>query len=142
MVSEPQGASGAAPDLGFILVSTPQLRALVGQRQKLLAQDEFADLIANIRAAFDKFTSKLKSVAAGVDRAVILHLLIDRELQAAAHLPVSCQKGCAACCHYEVEITSDEAVLRGSLSTRGSSSTRSGSGSRPSASARAPPGRR
>ncbi len=111
MVSESKADPGAGQPLGFILVCTPQLRALVGRHQAELPPEEFADLIANIRSAFDKYSAKLLSVPAGVERAVILHLLIEREMAAAAQIPVSCGKGCCTCCHYEVEITSDEAAV-------------------------------
>jgi uncharacterized protein len=111
MVSDPLGSAGAAPPLGFILVATPQLRALVARQQELLPAEEFGELVANIRSAFDKYSVRLRSAAPGVERAATLHALLERELAAAGQLPVTCKKGCCACCHYEVEITSDEAKL-------------------------------
>jgi hypothetical protein len=40
-----------------------------------------------------------------------MHEMTDQAMKAAAHVKVSCCKGCSGCCHYEVEITHDEAVL-------------------------------
>jgi Fe-S-cluster containining protein len=107
----PDGAPGSA--LEFIAVMTPQLRSAVAQHRASLPGPEFAELVSNIRSLFSKFTAKLLEFEPGVRRGVALHQLMDRELKAASHVTVSCAKGCAGCCHYEVEVTRDEAeVLR------------------------------
>lgn len=47
-----------------------------------------------------------------------MHVLLEREIKKVSNVSVSCKKGCAACCHFEVEITSDDAkVLQDALSS-------------------------
>jgi len=45
--------------------------------------------------------------------------MMDKELKAADGLPVTCGRGCSGCCHYEVEITSDEAEILKSVVQQG-----------------------
>ena len=97
--------------LGFIARPTPQLQAAVKNQQPMLPPAELAEMIAAIRSAFEKYTAKLLEFAPGRDRGTALHLLMDRELKATAPFALSCRKGCTGCCHYEVEITQNEAVL-------------------------------
>ena len=111
MVSSPNLDPAGDHALDFVRVPTPQLREMVRQQESKLPPSEFQALIANVRTAFDKYTEKLQSIPSLVDRAIILHLLMDRELGPTSKLPISCRQGCCACCHYEVEITADEAAL-------------------------------
>ncbi len=97
--------------LGFMASSTPQLRATIAQLRQQLPPEEFESLLGNVRSLFEKFKAKLQEFAPGSDRASALHAMMDRELSAAGKLPVACREGCAGCCHYEVEITQDEAAL-------------------------------
>ncbi len=95
--------------LAFIAKPTPQLRATIAAQESLLSSTDFAGLIGCIRSAFDKFTAKLLEFAPGIERASALHEMMDREIGVVASLPLSCRMGCSGCCHYEVEITQDEA---------------------------------
>lgn len=97
--------------LGFMARVTPQLRATVEKYEQLLPPAEFPNLIATIRSAFEKFRARLLQFPAGVERGRALHEMMDREMGAVAMLPVTCGKGCSGCCHYEVEITSDDAAV-------------------------------
>lgn len=67
--------------------------------------------MSGIRGLFEKYSAKLAEYAPGAERAKAVHQLIDREMKAANGLPVTCGKGCAGCCSYEVEVTSDDAAL-------------------------------
>ena len=111
MIPEPNHDAPPDNPLGFIARPTPYLRASVERQRTKLVPAEFLEMIATIRSVFDKYTAKLEGVNAGADRARALHQLLDQALQSAAHIPVSCRKGCSGCCHYEIEITQDEAAL-------------------------------
>jgi Fe-S-cluster containining protein len=101
-----------SPDpLRFSRSPTPQLRAFVSQQRESLDKMQFENLIAEIQKVSERYTAKLLSVSPGIERALLLHQLMDRELQAASSQPVSCRKGCGGCCHYEVEVTEDEGAL-------------------------------
>ena len=97
--------------LGFMARPTPQLQAAVAYQQTLLSAAEFADMRAVIQSVFEKYTAKLLEFSPGVERGTALHQMMDRELKATAPFAISCHKGCTGCCHYEVEITQNEAVI-------------------------------
>lgn len=101
----------AVDPLGFMAKATPQLRATVEKYRQLLPESEFETLIATIRSAFGKYQARLREFQPGVERGRALHEMMDRETGAVAMLPVTCGKGCSGCCHYEVEITSDDAAV-------------------------------
>jgi len=100
-----------ADALHFIASPTPQLRATLAQYELMLTLPDFADLVGNIRSAFGKYTAKLLEFPPGIERGRALHEMMDKELKAAAPLPISCREGCSGCCHYEVEVTQDEAAI-------------------------------
>jgi len=68
-------------------------------------------LIGNVESIFLKFTAKLLEFEPGLERGHALHQMMDHELKAASQYAISCHKGCSGCCHYEVEITRNEAVV-------------------------------
>ncbi|MBC7369445.1 MAG: YkgJ family cysteine cluster protein [Undibacterium sp.] len=111
---ESPAALATSHPLDFMAQTTPQVRDTVGKLQMTLPSDEFAQLLASVRSAFEKYTAKLRQFNPGSDRGMALHQMMDREMSAVARLPVSCGKGCSGCCHYEVEVTQNEAaVLKG-----------------------------
>jgi hypothetical protein len=97
--------------LAFMARATPQLRAVVSQYQTMLPPAEFLDFVATLRSAFEKYTAKLQEFEPGAARGTALHAMMDREVRVADLIPISCRRGCGGCCHYEVEITQDEAVI-------------------------------
>jgi Fe-S-cluster containining protein len=111
----PNETIAAAPKpaeaLAFMRRATPQLRAVVEHHQQTLAPADFAGLIATIRSVFGKYTAKLLEFQPGADRGRALQQMMDREMGTVAMLPLACSKGCSGCCHYEVEITSDDAAV-------------------------------
>jgi uncharacterized protein len=108
-------ASSASDPLAFIANPTATLRLVITQQQPLLAEAEFVGLVKVVESAFQKYTKKLLEFEPGARRAEVLHALLDRETAIAAQFKVSCRKGCCGCCHYEVEVTSDEAALLADL---------------------------
>jgi len=105
--------------LAFMARRTPQLQAAIEQQQAVMPAEDFAEMMVSIRSLFSKYSNRLAEFAAGVERATALHRLMDRELEAAAGCVTSCAKGCSGCCHYEVEITQDEAALLSEAVQRG-----------------------
>jgi Fe-S-cluster containining protein len=107
---DPPGPSSESA-IGFMASATPQLRAAIAAHQKALTQGEFGEMIAKVRILFVRYTERLLGFPPGVERGAALHRMLDEEMKAAANIPISCTKGCSGCCHYEVEITQDEAAL-------------------------------
>jgi uncharacterized protein len=105
--------------LKFMMHPTPQLRTTLEQHQAILAPAQFAELIANIQSIFAKYTAKLLEFKPGIERGTAVHRMMERELKAATPLAMSCHKGCSGCCHYEVEITRNEAEILRSVVQRG-----------------------
>lgn len=97
--------------LDFMAQSTPQLRAAVAKLAEAMPAAEFAGVIRSIRSAFMKYSARLLETAPGAERGRTLHRLIEREMGVAGMFPTSCSKGCSGCCHYEVEVTRDEAAV-------------------------------
>lgn len=110
MIAE-SNSMGSEDFLSFIAKPTPQLRATLEHQQSLLPRHEFKEMLAWLSSAFDKYVAKLLEFPPGAARARAFHQMMDRELKAAAGLPISCRAGCSGCCHYEVEITQDEAQI-------------------------------
>lgn len=81
-----------------------------------MAPADFGEMMGSIRSVFDKFTARLLRATPGAERGEVLHLLTEQTMAPAAQTKVTCCKGCCGCCHYEIEITQDEAaVLAGVL---------------------------
>ena len=101
--------------LGFVAVSTPRFRESIARQQATLSSEEFSAFILAIRSVFETYSAKLSAYEPGVERGTALHKIMDETTKTAAHVKVSCCKGCSGCCHYEVEITNDEAVVLASI---------------------------
>ena len=114
-MSDSSTTANSLDPLGFIAKPTPMLRAAITQHQQHLPPADFAGLIAVVRSAFQKYTRKLLEFEPGADRASVVHALVDREAGSAAQIKVSCQRGCSGCCHYEVDVTRDEAAMLAAL---------------------------
>lgn len=97
--------------LSFIRKPTAQLRKMLLEKANSAAPHEFESVMNAVRSLFEKYTRTLSDAPPGRARAMRFHALIDSAMEAARSLPVSCRKGCSGCCHFAVEITSDEAEL-------------------------------
>lgn len=93
------------------MLKTPQLRNLLSNYQSLLAVDEFASFEREVDRLLLHYCEILAVLTPGEQRGRKVHELLHEQEVASAHIKTSCQKGCGACCHLEVEITRDDAVI-------------------------------
>lgn len=115
MTSDARADTPNANPIDFIARPTPRLRAAVEHQRSAMSAADFPEVIATIRSVFDKFTARLQSAPAGAARGRVLHLLTEQTQAPAAQVKVTCAKGCCSCCHYEIEVTRDEAAILADL---------------------------
>jgi len=90
---------------------TPQLLNLLSAYKNTLTSDEYQSFTAEVDRLIQHYYDLLNSYKAGAERAQATHALIEEQIALNEHVKTSCQKGCGACCHLEVEITEDDADL-------------------------------
>jgi Fe-S-cluster containining protein len=64
-----------------------------------------------VEGRYLEIQSDLGSRPFGAERAKYIHGLVDSAIRAAGAFENSCLPGCAACCHLEVQVTEEEALL-------------------------------
>jgi len=90
---------------------TAQLRGLLVHYQTMLNQEEYESFAREVDRLLKHYHDVLIEYPAGVARAQKIHELVEEQITASSHIKTTCQKGCGACCHLEVEITEDDAAL-------------------------------
>lgn len=90
---------------------TRSLRKFVLDYEAQLEPDVFAAFLESLSAELEAAAAEIMKVPEGPARARKLHEMVEQEIQQGAEIEVSCQKGCSACCHMEVEITNYEARI-------------------------------
>ncbi|QDK38722.1 YkgJ family cysteine cluster protein [Bdellovibrio sp. NC01] len=98
---------------------TRSLKKFVLDFQQQLPEDTFAAFLVNLDEELQKYSQQLLLAPAGPARARLLQSLVDQEINSEKEIQVSCTKGCSACCHMEVEVTSYEADILHKLVTDG-----------------------
>ncbi len=98
---------------------TRSLKNLILDYQQNLPKEKFKDLLKFVANIIENTKENLEKIPDSRARAEIFHQWVDAEVERASHTPVSCKKGCATCCHYEVEITNEEALLLADLVQQG-----------------------
>ncbi len=93
------------------MIKTPQLRSLLANYKDLLAEDEFLSFEREVERLLAYYGEMLAQLSPGEERGRKVHALINEQEQLSSHIKTTCQKGCGACCHLEVEITRDDAVI-------------------------------
>lgn len=97
--------------LSFTRHPTPWLRSFAATQRSALAEKDFDEMLGLVRGIHAKYCAALMASAPGPDRAEALHRMMDRATATAHELRPSCKLGCSGCCHFEVEITPDEASM-------------------------------
>lgn len=98
---------------------TRPLKNLILEYEQNLPPEKFNDLLKFIANIIENTKENLESLPEGRIRAETFHQWVDAEVERASLIPISCKKGCATCCHYEVEITGEEAQLLADLIQQG-----------------------
>ncbi|MFM6927287.1 MAG: YkgJ family cysteine cluster protein [Bdellovibrio sp.] len=90
---------------------TPQLKSILKQYKDILSCQELISLENEVDRLLKHYLGILAELPAGVERGQKVYALIEEQEQLSSHIKTSCQRGCGACCHLEVEITLDDAMV-------------------------------
>ena len=101
------------------MLLTRNLKSLLKNYEATLPAQDFASFMTYIEAMISKTVADLRAYAPGAERGRRVHELLEIEIQKASSVKSTCRAGCAACCHFEVEITSDEAEILSELVASG-----------------------
>ncbi|MBO9666069.1 MAG: YkgJ family cysteine cluster protein, partial [Bdellovibrio sp.] len=92
-------------------MKTPQLRSILENYQSLLSADEFSSFEKEVERLLGHYHGMLAALSPGQERGRKVHEWLHEQELASAHIKTTCQKGCGACCHLEVEVTRDDAII-------------------------------
>ena len=109
-----EGREGATPGPAPASLppgATPALRALEAYHRTTRPAAEVDAWLRTLAAEHAGFAVALSVMPAGARRAEVLHMLVGQALLGPPPQRPTCARGCCACCHYEVEVTADEAEL-------------------------------
>ena len=90
---------------------TRSLKQFVLDCEDSLTAPLFEQFLNSLHDELDQAFKKITAAPAGPGRAKLLHALVEAEIANEKKIPVSCFKGCSACCHLEVEITNYESQI-------------------------------
>ncbi|MBC7465003.1 MAG: YkgJ family cysteine cluster protein [Bdellovibrio sp.] len=93
------------------MIYTRILKTIFSNYQQTLTTEEYDSFVDFVHGMMIQMMRDLSQFSPGPERARRLQQLIELETDQHAHIKSSCHKGCSACCHLEVEITTDEAAL-------------------------------
>lgn len=93
------------------MIMTPHLKSILAQYKDILSSDELLSFKNEVDRLLNHYLVILSEFPAGVERGKKVHALIEEQEQLSSHIKTSCQRGCGACCHLEVEITLDDAMV-------------------------------
>jgi len=90
---------------------TRSLKKFILDYENQLASEVFEQFLESLHEELESVSLQLAQSAPGGMRAMKLQEMVDAEIAEGDEIPVSCFKGCSACCHMEVEVTSYEAEV-------------------------------
>lgn len=94
---------------------TRSFKNFVTEYEAKLDAPTFEAFLLSLAAELTRIHGDLVDVPNDVLRARALHQLVESEIDSEKDIQISCRKGCSACCHMEVEVTSYEAKILGKL---------------------------
>ena len=98
---------------------TRNLKALLSTYKSTLPAHEFESFQKHVDRMITEIMQDLSGFSPGIRRGRRTHELLEAEIQKASHIPTSCKMGCGFCCHYEVEVTADDAEILASVVLEG-----------------------
>lgn len=90
---------------------TRSLKKFIRDYEGELAPETFAAFLEQLDSELKNASALLNETPAGPERARLLHSFVETEIESGSNIEVSCKKGCSACCHMEVEVTTYEAEI-------------------------------
>lgn len=90
---------------------TRNLQILLDNYKSTLSEEHYLSFKRHVEKIMLNVLEELGGIPAGANRGRRVHELMDIEIQKAAEIKTSCKAGCGACCHFEVEITADDADI-------------------------------
>lgn len=90
---------------------TRSLKKFVMDHEGTLAPETFGQFLEMLSSNLQQSAQDFQSLPAGALRARHLQSQVDVEIAGEGAIEVSCKKGCSACCHMEVEVTTYEAAI-------------------------------
>lgn len=90
---------------------TRSLTQFVAEHEKSMTAEVCERFYASMDDQLVHILKMIMALESGPERARKLQDLVDQEIRKADHIPITCTKGCSACCHMEVEITNYEAEI-------------------------------
>ncbi|UYL09403.1 YkgJ family cysteine cluster protein [Bdellovibrio sp. SKB1291214] len=98
---------------------TRSFKNFVTEYETKLDAATFESFLNSLGTELSRIHSELSEISDDVLRARALHHLVEAEIESEKDIKISCRKGCSACCHMEVEITSYEAKILSQLVKEG-----------------------
>lgn len=100
-----------AHPLDFARVVTRSLRTFVDLHRKTSSLERFEEFRERIQNAYNRYYKALAGFEPGIDRALLAQQLVEQAIKGTPDIQPTCTRGCGACCHLEVEVTTDEGKL-------------------------------
>lgn len=98
---------------------TRNLAQIVDDYKTKLPQKEYESLMRHIQSLITHHYNDLSKYPPGMERAKRVISLVEEEISKSSQIATTCSKGCSACCHLEVQVTSDEAQILAEVVSQG-----------------------